>query len=69
METSARSGRNVEEAFLMMVREIVQKMENGEIQVKEGWDGIKTGINKTLSLGSFNQQSNAQSTGSNACCF
>uniref|UniRef100_A0A915I2Q5 CCDC174 alpha/beta GRSR domain-containing protein n=1 Tax=Romanomermis culicivorax TaxID=13658 RepID=A0A915I2Q5_ROMCU len=50
METSAKSGKNVEEAFLMMLREIVAKIESGEIVVREGWDGVKAGMNKSISL-------------------
>lgn len=69
METSARSGRNVEEAFLMMVREIVQKLESGEIQIKDGWDGVKTGLTKTLSIGSFNEKSSGESSSSKMCCL
>jgi len=43
METSAKLGTNVEEAFTIISEEIYNKLETGEYKVEEGWDGIKTG--------------------------
>ncbi len=44
VETSAMSGQNVEEAFLMIARDIHQKLEKGEIRMMDGWDGVKSGF-------------------------
>lgn len=44
LETSAKSGQNVEEAFLTVARDIYQLLEEGKIQVEEGWDGVKNGF-------------------------
>ena len=43
METSAKSGHNVEEAFLTLTRDIHALLEQGQIRMEEGWDGIKNG--------------------------
>lgn len=44
IETSARNGWNVEEAFRAVSQEIYQRMKSGEYQIEDGWDGIKTGF-------------------------
>uniref|UniRef100_A0A914WZ36 Uncharacterized protein n=1 Tax=Plectus sambesii TaxID=2011161 RepID=A0A914WZ36_9BILA len=43
VETSARTGSNVEEAFTMMAREIHSRFETGQLRLVDGWDGIKSG--------------------------
>jgi len=43
VETSAKFGTNVEEAFKTISEEIFTKLETGEYKVDEGWDGIKVG--------------------------
>lgn len=43
LETSAMDGLNIEDAFLMIARDIYMKMESGELKTVEGWDGIKSG--------------------------
>ena len=53
METSAKSGQNVEEAFTALTKDIYELLETGQITPEEGWDGIKNGYGKpqeTLSL-------------------
>jgi len=46
LETSAKLGINVEEAFTVISEEIYAKLERGEYKVEEGWDGIKAGFNQ-----------------------
>ena len=43
LETSAKLGHNVEEAFTVISEEIYGKLERGEYKLEEGWDGIKAG--------------------------
>ena len=43
METSAKSGQNVEESFTTVTKDIYDLLEQGQITVEEGWDGIKNG--------------------------
>ena len=42
-ETSALSGSNVEEVFNALAQRICLLLEEGSIQVQEGWDGVKRG--------------------------
>lgn len=46
VETSAKTGQNVEEAFLMVAREVHALLEQGKIRVEDGWDGVKTGFTR-----------------------
>lgn len=43
IETSAKNASNVEEAFHMLTRKILDFVEDGSIKVEEGWDGVKKG--------------------------
>lgn len=49
VETSARTGINVREAFSLVTQEIYNRIKSGEYKVENGWDGIKTG--KIIYLG------------------
>ena len=42
LETSAKILCNVEEAFVSVTKEIYHRLQQGEINQMEGWDGIKT---------------------------
>ncbi|XP_075227991.1 RAS oncogene family member Rab39 isoform X2 [Lycorma delicatula] len=44
IETSARTGHNVEEAFAAVTQEVYNRIQSGEYKVEDGWDGIKTGF-------------------------
>ena len=44
LETSAKTGENVEEVFSVIARDIYSMLERGMVQIEEGWDGIKTGF-------------------------
>ncbi|KAK8771863.1 hypothetical protein V5799_024891 [Amblyomma americanum] len=44
VETSAKTGLNVERAFETIARDIYAKVESGEFQLEDGWDGVKTGF-------------------------
>lgn len=50
VETSARTGVNVEEAFSMVTQEVFSRIQSGEYKVEDGWDGIKTGFARPNSL-------------------
>ena len=51
METSAKLGINVEEAFTVISEDIYNKLDRGEYQVEEGWDGIKAGYFQRTDIG------------------
>ncbi|KAF5301834.1 hypothetical protein FQA39_LY10619 [Lamprigera yunnana] len=46
VETSARKGTNVEEAFRSVTQEVYNRIQTGEYKVEDGWDGIKTGFTR-----------------------
>ena len=50
VETSARTGINVEEAFTMVTQEVYSRIKSGEYKIEDGWDGIKTGFARPNSL-------------------
>ena len=43
METSAVTGQNVEDAFTAITKDIYSMLEQGQLRVEEGWEGIKNG--------------------------
>ena len=44
IETSAKTGVNVEDAFRAVTQEVYNRIQTGEYKIEDGWDGIKTGI-------------------------
>lgn len=50
VETSARSGLHVEEAFKVVTQEVYNRILSGEYVIEDGWDGIKTGFARPNSL-------------------
>lgn len=50
VETSARTGINVREAFALVTQEIYNRIKSGEYKVESGWEGIKTGFPRPSSL-------------------
>lgn len=42
IEASAKTGHNVKEAFELLTRRVYQGLKSGEIQLREGWDGVKS---------------------------
>lgn len=46
VETSAKTGANVEEAFNAVTQEVYSRIQTGEYKIEDGWDGIKTGFQR-----------------------
>jgi len=67
LETSAKTGLNVEEAFTVISQQIYDKVQSGEYKIEEGWDGIKTGFLQRGSKGSRSGLVEAQPANSNCC--
>lgn len=42
IEASSKTGHNVKEAFELLTRRVYQGLKSGEVQVREGWDGVKS---------------------------
>lgn len=47
IETSAKTGFNVEKAFTTIAQQIYEKIQCGEFKVQDGWDGIRTGFSRS----------------------
>ncbi|XP_066573820.1 ras-related protein Rab-42b [Amia ocellicauda] len=50
IETSAKSGANVAEAFERLTRRVYAALRSGEVQIRQGWDGIKCSAARALEL-------------------
>ncbi|ENN81183.1 ras-related protein Rab-39B [Dendroctonus ponderosae] len=46
VETSAKNGLNVEEAFRSVTQEVYNRIQSGEYKIEDGWDGIKAGFSR-----------------------
>lgn len=43
METSSKTGFNVEKTFTEIALKIYEQLEEGKFRIQDGWDGIKSG--------------------------
>lgn len=50
VETSAKTGQNVREAFEILGRRVYQGLLSSEVELQEGWDGIKCAAPQALQL-------------------
>lgn len=41
LEVSAKTSKNVKEAFELLARSVYQGLLNGDVKLEEGWDGVK----------------------------
>jgi len=46
VETSAKTGENVEESFRVVGQEIYNRVQLGEYSIHDGWDGVKAGYRR-----------------------
>lgn len=78
METSSKTGHNVEDAFVQLTTLIYDQLEEGKFRIQEGWDGIKSGYMKaavTLNNGNTHPNvslvestSNTETSEKKSCC-
>uniref|UniRef100_A0A914HYT1 Ras-related protein Rab-39B n=1 Tax=Globodera rostochiensis TaxID=31243 RepID=A0A914HYT1_GLORO len=66
IETSALTGENVNEAFLIVSREINARFETGALRICDGWDGIKSGLLRTQSISLLDTQ---ETSSENSQCY
>ncbi|XP_053183940.1 ras-related protein Rab-42b [Scomber japonicus] len=50
VEASAKTGYNVRDAFELLARRIYQGLLSGEVELQEGWDGVKCAAPQALQL-------------------
>lgn len=46
IETSAKSGANVEHAFRAVTQQVYNRVKSGEYTIEDNWDGIKAGFGR-----------------------
>lgn len=71
VETSAKTGLNVEEVFAVIARRIYEAIQDGTIEVGNGWDGVKKGDEKPKELSRVNLNNRKMSDvrqKDNNCC-
>lgn len=68
IETSAKILCNVEEAFISVTKEIYNRLLQGDISQKEGWDGIKTIPFRPGGLYLSNEDLSPPGDNSRRCC-
>jgi len=62
VETSAKSGLNVEDTFAILTQLIYDRIESGEYKLDDGWDGIKRGYYGVLGNSVNNNTINSNRT-------
>lgn len=50
VEASAKTGQNVKQSFELLARQIYQGLLSGEVELQEGWDGVKCAAPQALQL-------------------
>ncbi|XP_048882559.1 ras-related protein Rab-42b [Brienomyrus brachyistius] len=67
VEASAKGGERVAEAFELLARRVYQGLRNGEVQMREGWDGIKCSAPRALDA-KPSQSGKTSSAGKSCSC-
>ncbi|XP_052003280.1 ras-related protein Rab-39B-like isoform X2 [Xyrauchen texanus] len=67
IEASAKTGHNVKEAFDLLTQQIYQGLKNGEVELCEGWDGVKCSAPATEMLQNIQNNEPAEKNKSCAC--
>lgn len=50
VEVSAKTGQSVRDAFELLTRRVYQGLLSGEVELQEGWDGVKCAAPQALQL-------------------
>ncbi|XP_051575633.1 ras-related protein Rab-39B-like isoform X2 [Myxocyprinus asiaticus] len=67
IEASAKTGHNVKDAFDLLTRRIYQGLKNGEVELREGWDGVKSSAPATEMLQKIQKNEPSKKNKSCAC--
>lgn len=67
IETSAKTGQNVEDTFLTIARTIYEQLDAGQLCIEDGWDGIKNGFSQPKETFHVTTECESDSLGSKCC--
>ncbi|XP_016357974.1 ras-related protein Rab-39B-like [Sinocyclocheilus anshuiensis] len=65
IEASAKTGHNVKEAFELLTQQVYQGLKSGEIQLRDGWDGVKS---SALTAQTLERKQNKEAAEKNKSC-
>ena len=79
IETSSKTGQNVEKSFADLALKVYESLEAGKFKIQDGWDGIKSGYmrsaaapsNRVPNIGlsqNSNQNANEGQSSKKNCC-
>ncbi|XP_023118212.1 ras-related protein Rab-42b [Amphiprion ocellaris] len=68
VEASAKSGQNVRESFELLTRRIYQGLLSGEVELQEGWDGVKCAAPQALQLKRASMSQPSTAPKNKKCC-
>lgn len=68
VEVSAKTGQNVTEAFELLTRQVYQGLLSGEVELQEGWDGVKCAAPQALQLRRASLAQPSTAPKSRKCC-
>ena len=75
IETSAKTDTNIDEAFALQAKRIYEAIQDGRVQLGEGWDGVKKGDESPSEVRSVSLQdrqkrinNNGRNKEDKACC-
>lgn len=68
VEVSAKTGMNVRNAFELLTRRVYQGLLSGEVELQEGWDGVKCAAPQALQLQRASLVQPRAAPKNNKCC-
>ncbi|XP_036442855.1 ras-related protein Rab-42b [Colossoma macropomum] len=67
VEASAKTGHNIQVPFELLSRRVYQGLQAGEVQLREGWDGVKSSVPHNQKITTTKLQNNDTNTQSKRC--
>ncbi|XP_053288578.1 ras-related protein Rab-42b [Pleuronectes platessa] len=67
-EASAKTGHNVRESLELLARRVYHGLLSGEVELQEGWDGVKCAAPQALQLQRASQATVSKTSNSNKKC-
>lgn len=68
VEVSAKTGMNVRNAFELLTQRVYQGLLSGEVELQEGWDGVKCAAPQALQLQRASLLQPRTAPKNNKCC-